>query len=171
MRLRNDDGVIQAPSTFINLAVELGLIDELTHLVLAEIVKSIDLIDETFGADRQYQHQRRRQTGWQSGIHAPLCQGHRARPVVPTRFMVELTEDAFVAKTQFPGRHPADVPRARRRHLHRRFRRRLFVAVGAGRYHRRRDQDRPLLHYRTSTSARAAGASSAPSSRSARRWA
>jgi len=44
VRLRDDDGVIQAPSTFINLAVELGLIDELTHLVLAEIVKSIDLI-------------------------------------------------------------------------------------------------------------------------------
>jgi cyclic di-GMP phosphodiesterase Gmr len=50
VRLRNDDGVIQAPGTFINLAVELGLIDELTHLVLAEIMKSIDLIDETFGA-------------------------------------------------------------------------------------------------------------------------
>src|SRR3984957_16577730 len=37
VRLRDDDGVIQAPGTFINLAVELGLIDELTHLVLAEI--------------------------------------------------------------------------------------------------------------------------------------
>jgi predicted signal transduction protein with EAL and GGDEF domain len=42
---RGDSG----PSTFINLATELGLIDELTHLVLAEIVKSIDLINETFG--------------------------------------------------------------------------------------------------------------------------
>src|ERR1700730_5613722 len=49
VRLRDDEGVIQAPGTFINLAVELGLIDELTHLVLAEIVKSIDLINETFG--------------------------------------------------------------------------------------------------------------------------
>src|ERR1700688_3371285 len=51
VRLRDDEGVIQAPGTFINLAVELGLIDELTHLVLAEIVKSIDLINETLGAD------------------------------------------------------------------------------------------------------------------------
>src|SRR6202020_1720210 len=50
VRLRDDEGVIQAPGTFINLAVELGLIDELTHLVLAEIVRSIDLINETFGA-------------------------------------------------------------------------------------------------------------------------
>src|SRR6202007_1338066 len=51
VRLRDDEGVIQAPGTFINLAVELGLIDELTHLVLAEIVRSIDLINDTFGHD------------------------------------------------------------------------------------------------------------------------
>src|SRR6476660_2131170 len=49
VRLRDDEGVIQAPGTFIDLAVELGLIDELTFLVLAEIVKSIDLINDTFG--------------------------------------------------------------------------------------------------------------------------
>src|ERR1700760_1293142 len=49
VRLRDDEDVIQAPGSFINLAVELGLIDELTHLVLAEIVKSIDLINDTFG--------------------------------------------------------------------------------------------------------------------------
>ena len=51
VRLRDDQGVIQAPGTFINLATELGLIDELTHLVLSEIVKSIDLINESFGHD------------------------------------------------------------------------------------------------------------------------
>ena len=45
VRLRDDEGVIQAPGTFINLAVELGLIDELTHLVLAEIVQ-IDRPDQ-----------------------------------------------------------------------------------------------------------------------------
>src|ERR1700749_2429303 len=50
VRLRDDDGVIQAPGSFINLAVELGLIDELSHLVLAEIVRSIDVINDTFGS-------------------------------------------------------------------------------------------------------------------------
>src|ERR1700730_11985513 len=54
VRLRDDEGVIQAPGTFINLAVELGLIDELTHLVLAEIVKSIDLINDTFSSDAHH---------------------------------------------------------------------------------------------------------------------
>jgi diguanylate cyclase (GGDEF)-like protein/PAS domain S-box-containing protein len=100
VRLRNDDGVIQAPSTFINLAVELGLIDELTHLVLAEIMKSIDLIDETFGATASISiNVAAKQAGnpefmraFATAIEETGC---------PTRFMVEVTEDAFVAKTHF----------------------------------------------------------------------
>ena len=84
VRLRDDEGVIQAPGTFINLAVELGLIDELTHLVLAEIVKSIDLINETFGPDTIDQHQRRGQAGRQSGIHAAVCRRRWRRPAIPS---------------------------------------------------------------------------------------
>jgi diguanylate cyclase (GGDEF)-like protein/PAS domain S-box-containing protein len=100
VRLRNDDGVIQAPSTFINLAVELGLIDELTHLVLAEIMKSIDLIDETFGATASISiNVAAKQAG------NPEFMRTFARAIeetgCPTRFMVEVTEDAFVAKTHF----------------------------------------------------------------------
>lgn len=100
VRLRNDDGVIQAPSTFINLAVELGLIDELTHLVLAEIMKSIDLIDETFGATATISiNVAAKQAGNPEFMRA------FARAIeetgCPTRFMVEVTEDAFVAKTHF----------------------------------------------------------------------
>jgi diguanylate cyclase (GGDEF)-like protein/PAS domain S-box-containing protein len=100
VRLRNDDGVIQAPSTFINLAVELGLIDELTHLVLGEIMKSIDLIDETFGATASISiNVAAKQAGNPEFMRA------FARAIeetgCPTRFMVEVTEDAFVAKTHF----------------------------------------------------------------------
>ena len=100
VRLRNDDGVIQAPSTFIHLAVELGLIDELTHLVLAEIMKSIDLIDETFGATASISiNVAAKQAG------NPEFMRTFARAIeetgCPTRFMVEVTEDAFVAKTHF----------------------------------------------------------------------
>src|SRR5207244_6885710 len=93
VRLKDDEGVIQAPGTFIDLAVELGLIDELTHLVLAEIVKSIDLINETFGpnttisinvaakqaANPEFMHQ------FADAIEATGF---------PTRFLIEVTEDA-----------------------------------------------------------------------------
>jgi diguanylate cyclase (GGDEF)-like protein len=100
VRLRDDEGVIQAPGTFINLAVELGLIDELTHLVLAEIVKSIDLINETFGPDTTISiNVAARQAGnpefMRSFAEALEATGF------PRRFMIEVTEDAFVAKTHF----------------------------------------------------------------------
>src|SRR5580704_5574608 len=100
VRLRDHEGVIQAPGTFINLAVELGLIDELTHLVLAEIVKSIDLINEAFGPDTSISiNVAAKQAGniefMQSFARALEATGF------PTRFMIEVTEDAFVTKTHF----------------------------------------------------------------------
>jgi diguanylate cyclase (GGDEF)-like protein len=141
VRLRDDAGVIQAPGTFINLATELGLIDELTRLVLAEIVKSIDLINDTFGYDTTISINVAAKQAGNAEFMRSFAQALE-RTGFPTRFMIEVTEDAF------PGRDPADPAPDRRRHLDRRFRHRLFIAVGARRHHRRRDQDRPLLHHR-----------------------
>jgi c-di-GMP phosphodiesterase Gmr len=100
VRLRDDEGVIQAPGTFINLAVELGLIDELTHLVLAEIVKSIDLINETFGPGTSISIN---VAAKQAGNPEFMCSFAQALEATgfPRRFMIEVTEDAFVPKTLF----------------------------------------------------------------------
>ena len=100
VRLRDDEGVIQAPSTFINLAVELGLIDELTHLVLAEIVKSIDLINETFGRDTTISINVAAKQAGNPEFMRRFAQAIEATGF-PRRFMVEVTEDAFVTKTHF----------------------------------------------------------------------
>jgi c-di-GMP phosphodiesterase Gmr len=100
VRLRDDEGVIQAPGTFINLAVELGLIDELTHLVLAEIVKSIDLINENFGPNATISiNVAAKQAGNVEFMHA-FAKALEATGY-PRRFMIEVTEDAFVAKAHF----------------------------------------------------------------------
>ncbi len=149
VRLRDDEGVIQAPGTFINLAVELGLIDELTHLVLAEIVKSIDLINETFGHDATISINVAAKQAGNLGVHALVrasAGGDRISRALHDR------GDGRRLRRQdpFPGRNPADLPQARGRDFDRRFRHRLFVVVGAGRHHRRRNQDRPLLHHRHS---------------------
>ena len=101
VRLRDDEGVIQAPGTFINLAIELGLIDELTHLVLAEIVKSIDLINETFGPDTTISINVAAKQAGNPRIHAAVRARRSRRPDFPARFMIEVTEDAFVTKTHF----------------------------------------------------------------------
>ena len=100
VRLRDDEGLIQVPSTFINLAVELGLIDELTHLVLAEIVKSIDLINENFGPQATISiNVAAKQAGDLEFMHS-FASALEATGY-PGRFMIEVTEDAFVAKTRF----------------------------------------------------------------------
>ena len=100
VRLRDDEGVIQAPGTFINLAVELGLIDELTHLVLAEIVRSIDLINETFGQDTSISMNVAAKQAGNPDFMRTFAQALEATGY-PERFMIEVTEDAFVAKTHF----------------------------------------------------------------------
>jgi c-di-GMP phosphodiesterase Gmr len=100
VRLRDDEGVIQAPGTFINLAVELGLIDELTHLVLAEIVHSIDLINETFGHDTTISMNVAAKQAGNPEFMGSLAQALEATGY-PERFMIEVTEDAFITKTHF----------------------------------------------------------------------
>ena len=100
VRLRDEEGVIQAPGTFIDLAVELGLIDELTHLVLAEIVKSIDQIDETFGPDTTISINVAAKQAGDPEFMRPFAQALEATGF-PKRFMIEVTEDAFVTKTHF----------------------------------------------------------------------
>ncbi|MDB5605440.1 MAG: diguanylate cyclase [Bradyrhizobium sp.] len=100
VRLRDDEGVIQAPGTFINLAVELGLIDELTHLVLAEIVRSIDLINDTFGPNTNISMNVAAKQAGNPEFMRSFAQALEATGY-PERFMIEVTEDAFVAKTHF----------------------------------------------------------------------
>src|ERR1700749_271130 len=100
VRLRDDEGVIQAPGTFINLAVELGLIDELTHLVLAEIVKSIDLINETFGPQATIRINVAAKQADNAEFMRSFAEALEATGF-PRRFMIHVTEDAFVTKTRF----------------------------------------------------------------------
>jgi diguanylate cyclase (GGDEF)-like protein len=100
VRLRDNEGVIQAPGTFVNLAVELGLIDELTHLVLAEIVKSIDLINDTFGPDASISINVAAKQAANSEFMRPFARALEATGF-PKRFMIEVTEDAFITKSHF----------------------------------------------------------------------
>jgi diguanylate cyclase (GGDEF)-like protein len=100
VRLRDDEGLIQAPGSFVNLAVELGLIDELTHLVLAEIVKSIDLINDTFGAEATISINVAASQAGNPEFMRSFAQALQETGF-PTRFMIEVTEDAFVTKSHF----------------------------------------------------------------------
>lgn len=100
VRWRDDDGEIHPPGDFIQLAIELGLIDPITNFVLAEAVNSIARLDDAFGS------------GTTISINVASKQAgdlNFMRPFIETlktcgyaeRIMLELTEDAFTAKSQF----------------------------------------------------------------------
>jgi c-di-GMP phosphodiesterase Gmr len=100
VRWRDDNGEIHPPGNFIGLASELGLINPITNLVLAETLASIDRLDAAFGpgatisinvAPRQASDLEFMQSFVQS-LKDSNC---------PERIIIELTEEAFVAKGKF----------------------------------------------------------------------
>ena len=100
VRWRDEAGEIHAPGSFIGLATELGLIDPITHFVLAEAISSIERLDQAFGGRTTISiNVAAKQAGdmtFMSSLAQVLKDSRYAE-----RFMLELTEDAFVAKSQF----------------------------------------------------------------------
>jgi len=100
VRWRDGNGDIQGPSEFISLAVELGLIDQITHMVLEETVAALGLIDEAFGANTSISINVAAKQASNRGFMVSFAQA-LADTGQAERFMVELTEDAFLVKNQF----------------------------------------------------------------------
>ncbi len=96
IRLRDEDGVIQAPGEFIGLAIELGLIDDITYLALAEIVRSMDLLDDAFGPHATISINVAAKQAGDPKFMSGFCEELKATTYA-NRFMVEVTEDAFLA--------------------------------------------------------------------------
>jgi c-di-GMP phosphodiesterase Gmr len=100
VRWRDGNGDIQGPSEFVSLAVELGLIDQITHMVLSETVAAMGRIDEAFGSHTTISinvaAKQATNLGFMLSFVQAIEQTGRAE-----RFMIELTEDAFLAKNQF----------------------------------------------------------------------
>ena len=91
--------MIQAPGEFIGLAAELGLIDELTHLGLEQILKSMHLIDETFGPHATVSVNVAAQQAGDFEFMRGFCREIGSSGYAE-RFIVEVTEDAFLAKNR-----------------------------------------------------------------------
>jgi c-di-GMP phosphodiesterase Gmr len=100
VRLRNEHGIIQAPGSFVELATELGLIDRLTHLVLDEIMGSIDQVNGMFGAHASISiNVAAKQAGNADFMRA--FAGALEATGCAQRFMIEVTEDAFLDGSEF----------------------------------------------------------------------
>src|SRR5262249_3842215 len=96
----DEDGIIQPPGESLKLAVELGLTDDLTHLVLAETVQSIDRINDAFGRDCSISiNVAARQAGDAEFMKSLLVSLDATG--FAHRFILELTEEAFPSPGPF----------------------------------------------------------------------
>lgn len=100
LRWLDEDGVIQPPGDFIALAIELGLMDDLTHIVLDRTIQSVDRINEAFGEAASISlNVAAKQAGDLRFMRALL--DRIAATGFANRFILEITEEAFVAKSTF----------------------------------------------------------------------
>jgi diguanylate cyclase (GGDEF)-like protein len=100
IRLVDEEGIIRGPSSFIQLATELGLINDLTLMVLDQVMNSIDHLNEAFGSHITISINVAAQQAGDMEFMTELMQSLRNTKCAE-RFMVEVTEDAVVAKSHF----------------------------------------------------------------------
>lgn len=100
VRWCDDRGVIQAPSDFVGLAIELGLIDEVTRFMLNEAMDAMEVLDDVYGQATTMSINIAARQANNPTFMCALSDPLRCSPYA-SRFIFELTEDAFVAKGQF----------------------------------------------------------------------
>lgn len=100
LRWIDEDGVIQPPGEFIALALELGLMDDLTFLVLDKTVRSIDRINEAFGEHTSISLNVAAKQAGDLKFMRTLLDAIAATGFA-SRFILEITEEAFVSKSSF----------------------------------------------------------------------
>jgi EAL domain-containing protein (putative c-di-GMP-specific phosphodiesterase class I) len=100
VRWRDNDGEIHPPSSFIVLAIELGLIDPITHFVLAEALRSLERLDAAFGGSTTISINVAAKQASDLNFMRSFTESLKASGCAQ-RIMIELTEEAFVAKNQF----------------------------------------------------------------------
>ena len=100
VRWRDENGESRSPGTFVSLAVELGVIDTITHFVLDETLKSIAQLDESFGTDTTFSINVPSKLAGNVNFMRPFIDILKTSGCAE-RIMLELTEDAFVDTNPF----------------------------------------------------------------------
>ncbi len=100
MRWRDENGAARSPGQSIEFALSAGLMNEITHLVFDNVIASLDRIDEAFGSGVRLSFNiAAQQAGdarfMRSFVDRLAASGHAGR------FMIELTEEAFLLASQF----------------------------------------------------------------------
>lgn len=100
MRWRDEDGIIQAPGGMIDLATELGLMDHISHMIVEEAVAARPVLHACFGDDISISLN----VAARQATNVPFMQSLLSRLAATgdaSRYMIELTEEALLAKAEF----------------------------------------------------------------------
>jgi diguanylate cyclase (GGDEF)-like protein len=100
IRWCDERGTIQAPSDVVGLAIELGLIDPITQFMMTEAVNALQQLDEAFGSGTTMSVNVAAKQATDLKFMRSLAQALDETRLAH-RIMIELTEDAFLAKGQF----------------------------------------------------------------------
>ncbi len=103
VRMIGEDGEVTGPGAFVELAIELGLIDDLTLLVVHRIVELIDLINEAFGPKTTISFNVAAKQSSDVAFMQAVVDILRETSFA-NRLIVEVTEEAFLAKNLFQTR-------------------------------------------------------------------
>ena len=103
LRWRDENGMIRAPGDFIKLAIELGLMDEITMIVLNQVIEQIDDINDVFGPNASISLNVAAKQAGDLDFMESLIRSLRGTGY-PERFVLELTEEAFLSKGEFQER-------------------------------------------------------------------
>ncbi|SFM78485.1 putative bifunctional diguanylate cyclase/phosphodiesterase [Methylobacterium pseudosasicola] len=100
LRWRDEHGTIHTPGNFIGLAIELGLINEITLQVLSETIRSIPVIDDIFGTGVSISLNIAAKQACDVPFMTQFCDT-LGKTGMASRFVLELTEEAFFTKGLF----------------------------------------------------------------------
>jgi diguanylate cyclase (GGDEF)-like protein len=103
MRWRDEDGTWSRPGNFIALADEAGLSSEVTALVFEEAVASLDALNAAFGSEPKLGFNIAAKLACDTRFMRGFLERLAASGQAP-RFMLEITEEAFLPSAQFQAR-------------------------------------------------------------------
>ncbi len=100
MRWRDENGAARAPGDSIAFALNAGLMNEMTRLVFEETLASLNAIDAAFGSHLRLGFNIAAQQAGDAGFMRAFAD-RLAASGHAHRFMIELTEEAFLLASQF----------------------------------------------------------------------
>ena len=103
VRWRDADGEIHLPGEFIDLAMELGLIDQITNIVLEIALSSIEPLDAVFGSHTSFSINIASQLAAKTEFMLPFARALEESGY-SERIILEFTEESFISRGLFQTR-------------------------------------------------------------------